>query len=92
VTLDDEVSYALLVVMETLSPAERTAFVLHDLFGVSFDEIAAVVDPADPAGRISGASGRRPRTRFEPGLRVQARVELSMTNRWLGYGLLAIPQ
>lgn len=38
VTLDDEVSYALLVVMETLSPAEWTAFVLHDLFGVSFDE------------------------------------------------------
>jgi RNA polymerase sigma-70 factor (ECF subfamily) len=43
VTLDDEVSYALLVVIETLSPAERTAFVLHDLFGVSFDEIAAIV-------------------------------------------------
>ena len=35
VTLADEVGYALLVVMETLSPAERTAFVLHDLFGVS---------------------------------------------------------
>jgi RNA polymerase sigma-70 factor, ECF subfamily len=33
VTLDDQVSYALLVVLETLTPAERTAFVLHDLFG-----------------------------------------------------------
>ena len=43
VTLADEVGYAVMVVMETLSPAERTAFVLHDLFGVSFDEIAAIV-------------------------------------------------
>ena len=55
VTLDDEVGYALLVVMETLSPAERTAFVLHDLFGVSFDEIAAIV------GRTPGG---RPATRL----------------------------
>ena len=58
VTLDDEVGYALLVVMETLSPAERTAFVLHDLFGVSFDEIAAIVGgPRRPSGSSPPAPG-----------------------------------
>ena len=49
VTLDEHVSIALLVVLERLSPAERTAFVLHDVFGVDFDEIAEVV------GRTPGA-------------------------------------
>ena len=48
VTLDESVSYALMVVLETLTPAERTAWVLHDLFGVPFPEVAGVVgrDPA----------------------------------------------
>jgi RNA polymerase sigma-70 factor (ECF subfamily) len=59
VTLDDEVSYALLVVMETLSPAERTAFVLHDLFGVSFDEIAAIVGRTPAAVRQLASRARR---------------------------------
>ena len=49
VTLDDNVRLALLVVLETLTPAERTVFVLHDAFGLDFDRIAAVV------GRTSGA-------------------------------------
>jgi RNA polymerase sigma factor (sigma-70 family) len=39
----DSVGLALLVVLETLEPAERLAFVLHDLFGVSFEEIAPIV-------------------------------------------------
>ena len=51
VTLADEVGYALLVVMETLSPAERTAFVLHDLFGLTFDEVAVIVGRAPGAVR-----------------------------------------
>src|SRR5438093_7574043 len=42
--LADAVGPALLVVLETLAPAERTAFVLHDLFGVPFEEIATIVD------------------------------------------------
>ena len=55
----DAVGLAMLVVLEALSPAERIAFVLHDLFAVSFDEIGA--DPgqelgSDPAARQSGAS------------------------------------
>lgn len=49
VTLDETVGMALLVVLETLTPAERTAFVLHDEFGLAFDEIAEVVGRT-PAG------------------------------------------
>jgi RNA polymerase sigma-70 factor, ECF subfamily len=50
-TLDDSVSFALLVVLETLTPAERTAWVLHDLFGMSFAEIAGVVGRTPQAVR-----------------------------------------
>ena len=59
VTLADEVSYAILVVMETLSPAERTAFVLHDLFGVTFDEVAAIVGRTPAAVRQLASRARR---------------------------------
>jgi RNA polymerase sigma-70 factor (ECF subfamily) len=59
VTLADEVGYAILVVMETLSPAERTAFVLHDLFGVTFDEVAAIVGRAPAAVRQLASRARR---------------------------------
>lgn len=41
VTLDDTVSFALMVVLETLTPAERTTWVLHEVFGLSFPEVAA---------------------------------------------------
>jgi RNA polymerase sigma-70 factor, ECF subfamily len=43
ITLDDSVSFALQVVLETLTPAERTAWVLHDVFGVPFTEVAEIV-------------------------------------------------
>ena len=59
VTLADEVGYAIMVVMETLSPAERTAFVLHDLFGVRFDEVAAIVGRAPAAVRQLASRARR---------------------------------
>lgn len=59
VTLDDQVSYALLVVLETLSPAERTSFVLHDLFAMPFDEIAAVVGRTPAAARQLASRARR---------------------------------
>ena len=42
--LDESVSMALLVVLESLSPAERSAFLLHDVFGYSFNEVAEIVD------------------------------------------------
>jgi len=51
VTLDERVSYALMVVLEALSPAERTAFVLHDLFGMPFPEVAAAVGRTPAAVR-----------------------------------------
>jgi len=59
VTLADEVGYAILVVMETLSPAERTAFVLHDLFGLKFDEVAAIVGRTPAAVRQLASRARR---------------------------------
>ena len=59
VTLADEVGYAILAVMETLSPAERTAFVLHDLFGVRFDEVAAIVGRTPAAVRQLASRARR---------------------------------
>ena len=46
----DAVGLAMLVVLETLSPAERLAFVLHDIFDVPFDEVAMVVDRSPAAG------------------------------------------
>lgn len=58
VTLDETVSFALLRVLETLSPAERTAFVLHDVFGLAFAEVAAVVGRSDTAVRQLAARAR----------------------------------
>ncbi|MBR7830543.1 sigma-70 family RNA polymerase sigma factor [Actinospica sp. MGRD01-02] len=57
--LADTVGVALLVVLDTLSPAERLAFVLHDLFGVSFDEIAPIVDRTPTATRQLASRARR---------------------------------
>src|SRR4051794_15164330 len=55
----DSVGLALLVVLETLSPPERLAFVLHDMFGVPFDEIAPIVDRAPAAARQLASRARR---------------------------------
>src|SRR5438309_9024165 len=49
--LADSVGLALLVVLETLAPAERLAFVLHDMFAVPFDEMAAIVGRSPTAAR-----------------------------------------
>lgn len=57
--LADSVGLALLVVLETLSPAERLAFVLHDVFAVSFDEIAAIVGKTPAAARQLASRARR---------------------------------
>ena len=55
----DSVGLALLVVLETLSPAERLAFVLHDVFAVPFDEIAPIVDRSPEAARQLASRARR---------------------------------
>jgi len=59
VTLDESVSYALLTVLEQLSPAERTAFVLHDVFDMPFGEIAEVVGRSPEAVRQLASRARR---------------------------------
>jgi RNA polymerase sigma-70 factor (ECF subfamily) len=57
--LADSVSLALLVVLETLSPPERLAFVLHDVFAVPFDEIAPIVERSPEAARQLASRARR---------------------------------
>ena len=59
ITLDESVSMALLVVLDTLTPAERVAFVLHDVFGHSFADIAAMVDRSAGACRQLASSARQ---------------------------------
>ncbi|MFH9228724.1 RNA polymerase sigma factor SigJ [Streptomyces lydicus] len=57
--LADSVGLALLVVLETLSPVERLAFVLHDMFAMPFDEIAPIVDRTPAAARQLASRARR---------------------------------
>jgi RNA polymerase sigma factor (sigma-70 family) len=57
--LADSVGLAMLVVLETLAPAERLAFVLHDMFGVSFDEIASILGRSSTATRQLASRARR---------------------------------
>jgi len=59
VTLDESVSLALLFVLERLSPAERTAFILHDVFDYSFDEVGDVVGRTPAAARQLASRARR---------------------------------
>jgi RNA polymerase sigma factor (sigma-70 family) len=76
--LADSVGLALLVVLETLTPPERLAFVLHDMFAVPFDEIATILERSEQATRQLTSRARRrvqgatPRT--DPDLREQRRV------------------
>jgi RNA polymerase sigma-70 factor (ECF subfamily) len=76
--LADSVGLALLVVLETLEPAERLAFVLHDVFGMTFDEIATIVDRSPVAARqLASRARRRVQSKApnsDPDLRQQRRV------------------
>ena len=74
VVLADSVGLALLVVLDSLSPAERLAFVLHDMFELPFDEIAPMVDRSPDAARQLASRARRrvrgadvPRSDPDPG-------------------------
>src|ERR671911_2019192 len=64
--LADSVGLALLVVLETLNPAERLAFVLHDMFAVPFDEIAKVIERSPEATRQLASRARRRVRGVEP--------------------------
>src|SRR5512132_4159664 len=57
--LADSVGLALLVVLQTLTPAERLAFVLHDMFAVPFDDIAPILDRSPAAARQLASRARR---------------------------------
>src|SRR5262249_13438129 len=76
--LADSVGLALLAVLDTLTPAERLAFVLHDMLGMPFEEIAPIVDRSETATRQLASRARRrvrgaaPAT--DPDLREQRRV------------------
>jgi RNA polymerase sigma-70 factor (ECF subfamily) len=59
VLMADSVGLALQVVLDTLSPAERLAFVLHDMFGLAFEEIAPIVERSVPATRQLASRARR---------------------------------
>jgi len=75
VDLDESVSMALLVVLESLSPAERSAFLLHDVFGYSFSEVAQIVGRTPAATRQLATRGRHAvearRPRYPAGLEQQ---------------------
>ena len=89
--LADSVGLALLVVLETLTPAERLAFVLHDMFGVSFDEIAPIVGRSPDAARqlasrappACAGRGRGPRRRSRRPARGRRRVPRRRARRRL---------
>jgi RNA polymerase sigma-70 factor (ECF subfamily) len=57
--LADSIGMALLVVLESLQPAERLAFVLHDMFGVPFEDIAPIIDKSPAAARQLASRARR---------------------------------
>lgn len=66
--LSESIGLALLVILETLTPAERLAFVLHDIFAVPFEEIAPIVERSEAATRQLASRARR---RIRGGARVQ---------------------
>jgi hypothetical protein len=59
VTLDESVNMAFLVVLESMTPADRVALILHDVFGYAFAEVGQIVGRTPPACRQLASSGRR---------------------------------
>ncbi|MGP0051369.1 MAG: RNA polymerase sigma factor SigJ [Solirubrobacteraceae bacterium] len=78
VTLDESISMALLIVLERLSPAERTAFLLHDIFGFTFEQVAEVTGRTATSARKLAERARRHvetgRPRFPPSRAQQLEV------------------
>src|SRR3954453_20873354 len=80
--LGDSVGLALLVVLESLAPAERVAFVLHDVFAVPFDEIAPIVGRTPTAARQLASRARR-RVRGAPVPDVDLDSQWAVANAFL---------
>jgi RNA polymerase sigma-70 factor, ECF subfamily len=85
-TLDEAVSTALLVVLERLSPAERTAFLLHDVFDLPFEKVAGVVGRSPAAVRQLAARARAHvedgKPRFPAGAEEEARIVAAFAVAW----------
>lgn len=77
----DDVSVALLVVLESLGPAERLAFVLHDVFGLRFDEIASILGKSPPAVRKLASRARLRIREGRPGR--ATRADARVVDAWL---------
>jgi RNA polymerase sigma-70 factor (ECF subfamily) len=84
--LDEKVTTALLVVLERLSPAERTAFVLHDVFDIPFDEVAEAVGRSPAAVRQLALRARRHvdagKPRFPASPEEHERIVLAFAGAW----------
>jgi len=73
----DSVGLALLIVLNALAPAERLAFVLHDIFDVPFEQVAPIIDRSEPAARqLASRARRRLRTTATPDTDLAAQWEL----------------
>ena len=81
--LADSVGIALLVVLEALEPAERLAFVLHDMFAVPFDEIAPMVDRTPAAARQLASRARRRVRGAAPAGPPDRRRQRAIVDAWL---------
>jgi RNA polymerase sigma-70 factor (ECF subfamily) len=94
VTLDESVGMAFLVVLETMTPAERVAFILHDVFRYPFAEIADVVGRTPAACRQLAASARRrireSRTRSAPDDTQQAGLVRDFKRAWQAGDIAAL--
>ena len=81
--LADSVGLALLIVLETLTPAERLAFVLHDMFAVPFDDIAPIVDRSPEATRQLASRARRRVRGAEPGPDVDLHAQWEVVDAFI---------
>jgi RNA polymerase sigma-70 factor, ECF subfamily len=81
--LADSIGPALLVILHTLAPAERLAFVLHDIFAVPFDEIAAVVGRSPAAARQLASRARRRVQDVAPGTGTDLPRQRAITDAFL---------
>jgi RNA polymerase sigma factor (sigma-70 family) len=81
--LADSVGLALLVVLETLAPAERLAFVLHDMFAVPFDQIAPIVERSPEAARQLASRARRRVRRGAPAPDTDLTVQWEIVDAFL---------
>lgn len=79
----DRVNVALLVVLDTLSPTERIAFVLHDVFGQPFDEVAAALDRSPDAARQLASRARRRLLEASVPARADRRRGRALVDAWL---------